>query len=538
MRKGINKQLNGFLSNPRNNIVRYNLSGIITNNQNYLNMISDYSWEPPADWLQLPRPLENEQKFIGLLAIIQGASGATAANADSNFIALTCQGNYIVDWGNGVTSAHTSSTRAQYQYNYADIPNSTLTTDGFKQVIIQAYPQTGATLTSVNIQQNYTLTGVTLNSNYVSAWLDIKVVGRNISSLTIGASSRITTLSMLKRVELVGTSQLTDASNLFNGCFALEKVIGPRFTENCTAFLRTFNACNALTYVDLLDTRKATNAEFMFDSCWALQTAPPIDLSNSTNSRYLFASNFSLRNVPFLNLSRNTNFDNFFSGCFSLKRIPEFLNTSSGTNFSSMFNNCASLEEIPFIDTSNATSMSQFASTTRSLKKLPQLNTSNVTTFSNAFSNSGIFEFPSWNVSKSTNFNRTFFLAGSLQRVKGLTFSSANNCTEMFYQNGCLIEVGPFDFSGVTSGSTAAGATGVFNSFFFQTPALSNVNFTGLQKSIDISGQVLSGANLNYLFDNLANVTGTGATITITNNWGVASCDRTKATSKGWTVIG
>lgn len=540
MRRSTNKHINNFISNARINVTRFNYSGIITNNQNYLRSLDDSSWEAPSDWLELPRLTENDQRFCGLLAIIKGASGATASNADSNFIALLCQGNYIVDWGNGITSAHTSNTLAQRQYNFADIPDSTLTSDGYKQVIVQAYPQAGATLTTVNLNQRYTVAGVTLSASYVNAWLDIKIAGKNISTLTIRTASPVVEMNMLKRFEYVGPSAITNVGNNFlSNCYALEKVIGQRFTENNTNFFRFFAGCNSLSYIDLIDTRKATIMQFPLTSCSALQTFPPIHTGNMSggNGTYFFQGCNALKNIPYLDTSKFTNFDNFFRGCYSLKRIPD-IDTSSGTNFNSMFYDCRALEEVPPLNTSNATAMTSMFFRTFSLKKIPALDTTNVTDFREMFNGSGIYEFPSCNVEKGSLFGRMFYVASNLRKVNGLTFSSGTDFIEFFYQNANLIEAGPFNFTGVTSGSTASGATGPFRSFFFQTAALQNVKFTGLQKSIDISNQTLCAANLNYLFDNLADVTGTGATITITNNWGTAQCDRTIATGKGWTVVG
>jgi hypothetical protein len=62
-----------------------------------------FEWVRPSDWLEMPAMNEGDQKFAGLYAIFKGASGFTGAKADSNFVALNMEGNYIVDWGNGVT---------------------------------------------------------------------------------------------------------------------------------------------------------------------------------------------------------------------------------------------------------------------------------------------------------------------------------------------------------------------------------------------------------------------------------------------------
>ena len=52
-----------------------------------------------------------------------------------------------LDWGDGNITLHNSGTIAQCQYNYASVGNSTLTSRGYKQVIIKVTPISGNLLT-------------------------------------------------------------------------------------------------------------------------------------------------------------------------------------------------------------------------------------------------------------------------------------------------------------------------------------------------------------------------------------------------------
>jgi hypothetical protein len=537
MKKPTNRHYNNFLSNSRINVTLFNHSGIITNNQNYLQGLENNSWEPPPDWLELPRLQEGDQRFVGLLAIIQGASGATASNADSNFIALLCQGNYIVDWGNGVTSAHTSNTQAQYQYNFADIPNSTLTTQGYKQVIVQAYPQAGATLTTVALNRRYTATGITLSSDYKTGWLDIKFVGRNISTLVVTGLSPPVIQGMLKRFEYIGPSSITNFDYSLFGCRTIEKIMGQRWTENCTSLIRFSSGCYSLSYLDLIHTRNVQSFLFGFTTCYALHTFPPIHTGNATQMADCFSGCVSLKNIPFLDVSKATTASGFFFGCASLKRIPD-LNFGSNTTFASMFYGCYSLEECPNINTSNGTDFSLMFMLAPSLRKVGNLDTSKGTNFSQMFNNTNLPSMPNFNFTSGVTFTRMFFGTNILlQKFPASAFPKGRDFTEFFYGTSNLIEVDTMDFSGITVGSTAANA-GPFLNLFTTGNAIQSLKIIGCQKSINISNQNLCAANLNYIFENLVDVTGTGATINITNNWGTAQCNRTIATSKGWVVTG
>jgi len=65
-----------------------------------------------------------------------------------------------------------------------------------------------------------------------------------------------------------------------------------------------------------------------------------------------------------------------------------------------------------------------------------------------------------------------------------------------------------------------------------------NVSFSKNLKILDCSKNDLEEKALNSLFESLHSETIEGKTITITGNPGAATCDRTIAEKKGWTVIG
>lgn len=537
MKRFLTKQSNGFFGNEKIGLTRYNYTGILTNNRNYFGSLELASWEPPSDWLRLPDLSENDQRFVGLLAVIKGASGNTGFSADSNFVAMSFAGNYIVDWGTGVTSAHTSGSIAQYRYNWENLPNSTLTSDGFKQVIIQAYPQAGATFTTMTLNTRYTVTGITLNAGYVVGWLDAKCAGRNFTSVKITDAGKNVLPNMLKRFEFVGTSNVSSFDSCFNGCVALEKVLGQRFTENATSLSLMFANCNSLSYVDLLDTRKANNMSNMFNTCYVLTTIPPLDTSTNTTMSGMFQNCYALKNIPMFNTSKVTSWNSAFLACRSLKRVPDF-DYSAATSMSAAFQECWSLQTIDLSNTTkNVTNMNTMFLSTLCLNDVKNLDTSSCTSMSQLFNSSKIMKVSFSDTSKVQNAFRIFFGAGGISEFGPMSFASCVDAREIFGTvNQSIMKVGPLDFTGITTGSTASG-TGPCNSIFAGAFGINYLDFKGLQKSINISNQVLSAANLNYLFENLADVTGTGATITITNNWGVPGCCTGIATSKGWTVV-
>ena len=58
---------------------------------------------------------------------------------------------------------------------------------------------------------------------------------------------------------------------------------------------------------------------------------------------------------------------------------------------------------------------------------------------------------------------------------------------------------------------------------------------TNIKQTLNLSGQMLSSAALNTIYNNLATVA--GQTITITGNYGAAGSNTAIATGKGWVVV-
>ena len=95
-------------------------------------------WQRPSDWLPMPTNITSaDQIFVGLHAVIENSDNYCA------FSFTTSAGQYRVDWGDGNVTLHNSGTIAQYQYNYASVSNSTLSSRGYKQVMIKVTPVSG-----------------------------------------------------------------------------------------------------------------------------------------------------------------------------------------------------------------------------------------------------------------------------------------------------------------------------------------------------------------------------------------------------------
>jgi len=462
-------------------------------------------WTRPTDWLTLPVLQSTDNQFVGLFGV---------TNDSSNIVALTCTtstGTYTVDWGDGTSpQTYTSGTNAQYQYTYASI-NSTITSNGFKQVVVKVYPTTvGASLATFSLQvrpSSY------LSSSVSVPWLDIAIAGQSLTNVGIAVTNPLTpavniNLSVLQQITIYSLSSSYSSLNQF--CFSLTSL--KSFTcydslSSCNNFTSMFSSCYSLTTISFLNTSAGITFTSMFSSCISLTTIPLLNTSAGTNFSAMFQNCFSLTAIPLLNTSAGTIFSNMFQNCYSLATIP-LLNTSAGTIFQTMFSSCFSLTTIPLLNTSAGTNFQTMFSSCFSLIVIPLLNTSAGTNFSSMFNNcNSLATIPLLNTSAGTNFASMFFSCTSLTTIPLL--------------------------------NTSAGTT--FGSMFAACFSLTSAALAGTRTNIVYSGAPkLARTELVAIFNNLGTALGS-QTINITNCYGASSLtagERAIATGKGWTIIG
>jgi len=78
-----------------------------------------------------------------------------------------------------------------------------------------------------------------------------------------------------------------------------------------------------------------------------------------------------------------------------------------------------------------------------------------------------------------------------------------------------------------------------FNNFTKDTTSLIKCRLPQVKWSFSVANNPLDATELNLLFSDLADLTGTDAqTLTITGCTGAATCDKTIATNKNWIIAG
>ncbi len=434
-------------------------------------------WQRPDDWLPMPTNITSaDQIFVGLHAVIENSDNYCA------FSFTTSSGQYRVDWGDGNVTLHNSGTIAQYQYNYASIGNSTLSSRGYKQVIIKVTAVSG-NLLSCNFQQIFVTTPAQ-NQPYSSGFLDCILSMPNASSgRSIALGDSYIRHAYCERVDIKTIGNATNLSYMFYNFYSLQSV--PLFnTANVTNMAIMFQNCFSLQSVPLFNTINVTNIGGMFQNCSSLQSVPLFNTANVTNMTSMFLNCYSLQSVPLFNTSNVTNMTSMFYGCSSLQSVPLF-NTINVTNMTSMFQYCYSLQSVPLFNTANVTSMANMFYGCSSLQSVPLFNTINVTNIGGMFLNC-----------YSLNFIPAF---------------------------------------------TTTAITSDFTYFASHSNSLNRI-LMSFNRTVSLQNCQLSRDALVEIFTNLVNRTATtSATIDITGNWGASaltSADRAIATNKNWVITG
>ena len=254
------------------------------------------------------------------------------------------------------------------------------------------------------------------------------------------------------------------------------------------------------SYANLLEkvkvqqtTNKCTSCTYMFQNCYSLQSL----------------------NLSSFNTAAVTNMSNMFQNCYSLQSLNlSSFNTAAVTNMTSMFYNCTSLQSL----------------------NLSSFNTAAVTNMTYMFYNCSSLQslnLSSFNTAAVTNMSNMFQNCYSLQSLNLSSFNTAavTNMGSMF--SGCS-SLQKIDLSGTNVGAVTS--VGNFGSFTNGTTSLIKCRLPQAKWNFTVANNPLSATELNLLFGDLATVS--GQTITITGCTGAATCDKTIATNKGWTVTG
>ena len=225
-------------------------------------------------------------------------------------------------------------------------------------------------------------------------------------------------------LEYLNTSEVTDMSFMFSGCYAMTSLDVSHFnTSNVTNMASMFYGCSDLESLDLsnFNTANVTDMNCMFLGCSGLTS---LDFSS-------------------FNTAKVTDMNHMFNGCGALSIDLSSFNTSSVTDMSSMFSGCSveSLDLSSF-DTRNVTTMFEMFNYCYNLTSLDlsSFNTENLEDMSYMFAGcSGLTELnlSSFNTSKVEYFFKTFADCESLETLDLGSFNTENLVSMYSMFEGC-----------------------------------------------------------------------------------------------------
>ena len=480
----------------------------------------------PSAWLDLPDNVVGVEKVSILYAIF---------DTSPNMVAFTCQGDYRVDWGDGMYGNYTSGAPALHTYDY-NTSGTVIEGEKYKQIIITITPQSGSHLTSVNLNQTHTTLNNTSSTPSLSGIQDIRINSSYLNSLCIGSSSNYQStvnyvMGLLEQciigevgITLVtagylfvncytlqnvvfnfNTEQITSWGNAFYKCYKLQKAPSIQFPATSVTATNMFNAC--ITLIEVPDiTINSTNTGYMFNNCRLLQSVN-ITFTNTANlsTSYMFQNCYSLVDVDltFTNTGVMQGCNFMFADCYSLVNAPDipYVVASSLTN---MYANCNALQNIPDIElSSSCTSITNMFMHCYALQKAPNITgvTTRIKSLSGLFLNCiSLVDVPDYNFPSVTIMSATFNGCSSLDSIPNITTGTLTDNTSIV--DSCY--------------------------------SLSKLTLP-LTQTFSIINAKMGASALDAMYTALPTVI--GKSVIVTGNYGTASDTPSIAIAKGWAVI-
>ena len=352
------------------------------------------------------------------------------------------------------------------------------------------------------------------------------------------------------------------AANMYQNCYNLTTVTTMDWTR-CTTFTQTFAGCTSLVDFSAISSTFATAMDSMFSGCTNLRTVGNINAPANTTCASMFQNCYRLLSAPtFTSMAAVTSINGMYTNCYSMTYVPNMTIGGNGVNLAGAFSNCYSLVTAPAITLSfvpgsaatmfggcyslrnasaltfslavNSNLTSMFLNCT-SLQTAPSLTfpttgTAGMTLTTMFSGCSALTSVPNYNLYGAINTANMFLNCVSLVTAPSFTnMTSITSVGAMFSGCTALESIPAYNLIGVTSSAN-------FGSFVNACPNLQRLQATNIKYTWTIAACNFAGTQLDEVYTNLPTIT--AQTITVSNNWGIATDTPSIATAKGWTVTG
>ena len=310
----------------------------------------------PSDWISIPsiNVGGGEEVSYCLMQVFDTAH---------NYIAVTCEGDFTVDWGDGSTPVnYASGTQAENDIAYSGVSN--LSTRGYRQALVKITPQAGQNLTLVNYGVRHSSWGTNLISSQI---LEIDQHLPNATTFKVYHTNQVH--YYLEQFNWRGNHNVTSYSSLFRNGYRLQSVVALPFTNSSLNCYRVFYNARLLRIFPTINITSCTNAAEMFYGTGIEWVGDVTITGTVTSYTSLFRACSKLLGVESLTINTSTSavINLLYHTCSTLRYVPLFV--YNGTNVSSMHESNNLLQYIPPYDFPNITTLSSFAKSCFQLRK-------------------------------------------------------------------------------------------------------------------------------------------------------------------------
>lgn len=299
----------------------------------------------------------------------------------------------------------------------------------------------------------------------------------------------------LQNINLPDTwGNIGNLSSVFSGCYELKNITLPNSWGNASSTANMFSMCTELSEITLPSSwGNVTGVNSMFQGSGLKKITLPSSWGNIT-SIIQFLGGTKITSIEIPPFDKVTTASSLFSGCYSLFECT-ILGWGVVTDVSYMFYGCRSIRNIVLPAASGS-----------------WLVNCNYFTDANTTSSNIIFTNIDY-LGSSTSDTSFVPCLGSIAEPISLNLQA---------------RISRLLLNGVNGYPT--------NIVSLRLPNAINSLFTGNAPHINVSYTNLDSNALNLLFSDLPTIS--GKTINISGALGASTCDKSLATSKGWTVVG
>ena len=328
------------------------------------------TWVRPLDWLPIDHLVNvGDHKFVGLMAIFPDKPNVWVHQSSQAFTVRV----------DGVATNYPANSGARGEIPFASVSDSTLTSEGFKQVIIEVYPQVAPWSGNFEIVSP----GTPIPRMYNCQYIDVRMSAPNINNMFMNSGAR---MLYLRRWTWLGSQTVKSRALAFNSPY-LEEVNEDFSTSTSAALFSQSKLPRVLG--DITFTNAAGSAASVFVGAYGNKIMGNLSFPNVTNAANIFTNlidtvqignlsfplattgpgiaGFKLKTVGDVNIPMASSFS---VGGLVLKTIGTITTGPSLTSLVSAFANSRLLENVAIINCVNVTNTASMFNLCHSLKNV------------------------------------------------------------------------------------------------------------------------------------------------------------------------